>query len=83
MESRPKIKFTSARDQEQLMQEFYDQLHEDDREFLGNWFTGEHGDNNAFGSDSDSDSSKEIEGDETCDVALGNAEEEDELENEV
>ena len=39
--SRPKRKFISAHDQEQLIQEFYDQLNEDDREFLGNLFAGE------------------------------------------
>ena len=61
---------------------FYDQLDEDDSEFLGNWFAGEDGENNAFGSDSDIDSSEEIQRDETCDVEVGNVEEE-ELENEV
>ena len=39
--SRPKRKFISAHDQEQLIQEFCDQLNEDDREFLGNLFAGE------------------------------------------
>ena len=73
----------SARDQEQLLQEFYDQLDEDDSEFLGNWFAGEDGDNNAFGSDSNSDSSEEIQRDEICDVELGNVEEEKDLENQV
>ena len=58
------------------MQEFYDQLDEDNSEVLGNQFAGENGENNAFGSDSDSD---EIQRDEICYVELGNVEE-DELE---
>ena len=82
MASRPKRKFISACDQEQLMKEFYNQLDEDDSEFLGNQFAGEDGENNAYGSESDSDSSKEIQRDEICDVKLGNGQEE-ELENEV
>ena len=65
------------------MQKFYDQLDEDGSEFLGNWFSGEDGDNNAFGSDSDSDWSEEIQKDKICDVELGNVQEEEELENEV
>ena len=64
------------------MQEFHDQLDEDDSEFLGNRLADEDGENNAFGSDSDNDSSGEIQRDEICDVELGNAEEE-ELGNEV
>ena len=57
MALRPERKIISARDQEQLMQKFYDQLDEDDSEFLGNRFAGEDV------SDSDSDSSEEIQRD--------------------
>ena len=64
------------------MQEFYDQLGEDDSKFLGNQFSGEDGEINAFGSDSDSDTNEEIQRDQICDVELGNVEEE-ELENEI
>ena len=64
------------------MQKFYDQLDEDDSEFLKNRFAGEDGENNAFGSDSDGDSSEENQRDEICDVELGNVEKEA-LENEV
>ena len=64
------------------MQEFHDQLDEDDSEFLGNRLADEDEENNAFGSDSDNDSSGEIQRDEICDVELGNVEEE-ELGNEV
>ena len=64
------------------MQEFHDQLDEDDSEFLGNRLADEDGENSAFGSDSDNDSSGEIQRDEICDVELGNVEEE-ELGNEV
>lgn len=67
MTSRP----TSARDQD-----------EGDSKFQENRFAGEDGENNAFGSDSDNDSSGEIQRDEICDVELGNVEEE-ELGNEV
>ena len=83
MASRPTRKFISARDREQLMQEIYDQLDGDDSEFLGNQFAGEDGENNTFGSDSDSDSSQEIQGDEISDVELGNGGEEEKLENKV
>ena len=47
MASRPKRKFISARDQEQPMEEFHDQLDEDDSEFLGNRFADQDGENNA------------------------------------
>ena len=57
------------------MQEIYDQLDGDDSEFLGNQLAGEYGENNTFGSDSDSDSSEKIQRDETSDVELGNCEE--------
>ena len=83
MASRPTRKFISARDREQLMQEIYDQLDGDDSEFLGNQFAGEDGENNTVGSDSDSDSSQEIQRDEISDVELGNGGEEEKLENEV
>ena len=82
MAQRPTRKFISARHREQLMQEIYDQLDGDDSEFLRNQFAGEGGENNTSGSDSDSDSSEEIEKDEISDVELGNGEE-GELENEV
>ena len=83
MDSRPKNNFISAPDQGQLLPEFYDQLNEDDSEFSGDQFGGKNGDNNAFRSDSDSDSSKETQRDEICYVELGNVKEEEELENEV
>ena len=70
MASRPTRKFISARDREQLMQEIYDQLDGDDSEFLRNQFAGEGGENNTSGSDSDSDSSEEIEKDEISDYLV-------------
>ena len=56
------------------MQECYDQLDEDDSEFLGNRFPGKDGESNAFGSEIDSDSSGEFQIDKICDVELSNGE---------
>ena len=56
MALRPKRKLISVCYQERFLQEFYDQLDEDGSEFLGHYFAGEDGDNDTFGSDSNSDS---------------------------
>ena len=59
------------------MQECYDQLDEDDSEFLGNRFPSKDGESNAFDSEIDSDSSGEFQIDKICDAELINGEEKD------
>ena len=44
MDSRPKRKYTSVREQDALLEAFYQDLDQEDEDFLGNRFIGEDGD---------------------------------------
>lgn len=61
MASRPKRKFVSTRDQERLVQEFYDGLDEDEEYFLGNQFAGEGDVDNDFDSSNNTENNSDNE----------------------
>ena len=69
MASRPKRKFLTSRERKILLQQFYDNIEENEEQYLGHAFVGDQDSDSEFVQSSDSEVQADNNNEERCNIA--------------